>query len=103
MTNKLPLLIDFDGVINLDGKIAPDANEFFSFLKEEKIPSLILSNSTLKSSYEIKKFLSLNNIETNIPIITTVDASVEYLKKNYSLSHQEKNNIFHIHLWCQVS
>ncbi len=78
-----PLLIDFDGVINLSGKIAPDAKEFFGFLSDRKIPSLILSNSTLKSSDDVRKFLEANDIKTNLPVITTVEASVDFLKSNY--------------------
>ncbi|QQS34888.1 MAG: HAD hydrolase-like protein [Ignavibacteriales bacterium] len=80
---KHPLLIDFDGVINLNGKIAPDAKSFLGYLVKEKIPSLILSNSTLKSSADIQKYLEVNGIDLNIPSITTVDASVEFLKKHY--------------------
>lgn len=82
--NNSPLLIDFDGVINLSGKIAPDAKEFFRFLNDKKIPSLILSNSTLKSSTDVREFLEANEIKTNLPIITTVEASVDFLKANYN-------------------
>lgn len=44
---KIPLLIDFDGVINLDSVIAPDAKYFLQTIAEREIPSIILSNLTL--------------------------------------------------------
>lgn len=81
--NKLPLLIDFDGVISLNGSIAPDAGHFFRFLKRNEILSIILSNSTLKSSYDIKEFLAINKIDAEIPVITTVETAAEYLYMNY--------------------
>ncbi len=83
MNNTLPVLIDFDGIINIGGKPAEDAKEFLEFLAENKIPSHIISNSTLKTSKDVKTFLKENSMECNIPIMTTVDASYNYVKKNY--------------------
>ena len=78
-----PLLIDFDGVIRIGKKAAEDAGEFFRFISDKKIPACILSNSTLRNGNDIKRFLSKNNIETNIPALTCADASLNYVKGNY--------------------
>lgn len=80
---KTPLLIDFDGVINLYGKLTPFAKEFFNFLEEEKIPAFILSNSTLKTSSEVRNFLLKNNLPSKIPIMTAADAALKYVENNY--------------------
>ena len=62
MIVNTPVLIDFDGVLRLGNKPAKDAGEFLKFLADEKIPSHIISNSTLMTSKELIKFLSDNNI-----------------------------------------
>ena len=79
----IPFLIDFDGVINLHGKPAPFAKEFLEFLRKNKIPSFIISNSTLKTSKDVKNFLQENNLSFSIPIMTAADASLNYVEKNY--------------------
>jgi HAD superfamily hydrolase (TIGR01450 family) len=83
MQRPLPFLIDFDGVINLYGEPAPHSNEFFEFLERQNIPAFILSNSTLKTSNDVREFLLKNNISTKIPIMTAADASLKYVEKNY--------------------
>lgn len=80
---KTPLLIDFDGVINLYGKPAPDTKKFFFYLEKNKIPSFIISNSTLKTSSDVKNFLLENNLPSKIPIMTAADAALKYVEKNY--------------------
>ena len=80
---KSPLLIDFDGVINLYGKPAPFAKEFFNFLEGKQIPAFVLSNSTLKTSLEVRNFLLKNNLPSKIPIMTAADAALKYVEKNY--------------------
>ena len=79
----IPFLIDFDGVINLYGKPAPHAKEFLEFLKDNQIPSFILSNSTLKTSKDVKNFLRVHNLPFNIPTMTAADAALKYVEKNY--------------------
>jgi HAD superfamily hydrolase (TIGR01458 family) len=83
MKNNLPILIDFDGIINLGGTVAKDAKDFLEFLTQNKIPSHIISNSTLKTSKDVRAFLTEYSIQSSIPIMTTVDASYNYIKKNY--------------------
>ncbi len=78
---KLPVLIDFDGVIRLGTKIAADAGAFLEYLVNENIPSIILSNSTLSDSSEIKSFLARNGIKLNINALTTIDAAIDYLRQ----------------------
>jgi HAD superfamily hydrolase (TIGR01458 family) len=81
--NKLPLLIDFDGVIRLGDKPAPDAAEFFDFIKKKKIHAFVISNSTLKTSNDIKDFFEKHNIEFNIPAMTASEAALKYVSYNY--------------------
>ncbi len=80
---EIPVLIDFDGVIRIGNNPAKDLKEFISFIHSEKVHAIIVSNSTLKSSKKIKDFFKENNLEINIPIITAVDATLGYVKKNY--------------------
>ena len=79
-----PVLIDFDGVIKLGEKPAPDASKFLKYLTEKKIPSYIISNSTLRTGDEILSFLSGNNINIGVPAMTAVDATLHYVKEHYS-------------------
>ena len=81
--NKLPLLIDFDGVIKLGDKPAPDARVFLQFISEENIPAYIISNSTLRTGKEITQFLEKNNLPYVIPAMTATDATLNYVKENY--------------------
>ncbi len=83
LSKDIPILIDFDGVIRIGKKTAKDAWEFFKFILDKKIPACILSNSTLRNGKDIKKFLSENNIKTDIPVLTCADASLNYVKENY--------------------
>lgn len=78
-----PLLIDLDGVLKLGNSPAPDVNEFFNFIKENKIPACILSNSTLRTGEQVKEFFSSHNIELCIPVMTAFDATLSFVKKNY--------------------
>jgi HAD superfamily hydrolase (TIGR01458 family) len=84
MPKKIPpVLIDFDGVLKIGDKLAPDAVDFFKFIKETGIPSLILSNSSLKTGQEITTFLKDNSIDNNISALTAVDAANNFVQKNY--------------------
>lgn len=83
MNNKLPVLIDFDGVIKLGDNIAGDAKDFFSFLKRNNIPYFLLSNSSLRTSEGMLEFIKRNGIDNNIPAITAVDATLHYIRENY--------------------
>ena len=85
MTPKLPLpfLIDFDGVINLYNEPAPSAKIFFDFIERHNLPAFILSNSTLRTSKDVKIFLEKFGLPTKIPIMTAADAALKYVEKNY--------------------
>ena len=83
MRTRIPVLIDFDGVIKLGNKIAVDAEKFFSFLKDNDIPFFLISNSTLRTSEEMLEFIQKNGIEANIPSMTAVDATLSYVGDNY--------------------
>ncbi len=79
----IPLLIDFDGVINLYGKPSSYSKDFFNLLEKFNIPAFILSNSTLKTAKDVKEFLLKHDLHTNIPIMTAADATLKYVEKNY--------------------
>jgi HAD superfamily hydrolase (TIGR01458 family) len=83
MNTNIPVLIDFDGVIKLGDNIAGDAKEFFSFLKENNTPFFLLSNSTLRTSEGMLNFIKGRGIESDIPSMTAVDATLHYVKENY--------------------
>jgi HAD superfamily hydrolase (TIGR01458 family) len=79
-----PILIDFDGVIKIADSPAPDADEFFHFINENKIPACILSNSTLRTGDMIRNFFLSHGIDLQIPALTAFDAAVSYVKQNYN-------------------
>lgn len=83
MLNNKPLLIDFDGVLRLGKETAPMLQEFFDFISHNKIPSCVISNSTLSCSDAIKMFFDEKHINTDIPIITAANATANYVKENY--------------------
>jgi HAD superfamily hydrolase (TIGR01450 family) len=85
MTPKLPIpfLIDFDGVINLYNEPARYAKVFFDFIESHNLPVFILSNSTLRTSSDVKIFLEKYGLHTKIPIMTAADAALKYVEKNY--------------------
>jgi len=79
-----PILIDLDGVLKIGDYPAPDVQEFLQFIDENKIPSCILSNSTLRTGDLVKEFFAGHNIELKIPAITAFDATLSFVKKNYN-------------------
>ncbi len=83
MNTKIPVLIDFDGVIKLGNEIATDAEEFFSFLNKYNIPFFLISNSTLRTSAGMLDFIISHGINTAIPAMTAVDATISYVRENY--------------------
>ena len=78
-----PLLIDLDGVLKIGNSPAPDVNEFFNFINQNKIPACILSNSTLRTGELVREFFTSQGIELSIPAITAFDAALSFVKKNY--------------------
>jgi HAD superfamily hydrolase (TIGR01458 family) len=80
---KTPLLIDMDGVLRLGKTPAESAAEFLSYIRSSNRKSCILSNSTLVDSTGFKKFFDENSIECAVPIMTTVDATLNFVQKKY--------------------
>ncbi len=80
---KTPLLIDMDGVLRLGKTPSEFAAEFLSYIRSSNRKACILSNSTLADSTGFKKFFDDNLIECSIPIMTTVEATLKYVKNNY--------------------
>lgn len=83
MVRNIPILIDLDGIIRIGKKPAPDARQFLQFLSEQKIPSYIISNSTLNTAEDIKRFLKDNEMDLGIPVMTSVNATINYVKNHY--------------------
>jgi len=82
LKRTIPVLIDLDGVLRIGDKPAGHVNEFLQFLTDEKIPSIILSNSTLSSSDDVRKFFAEHNINLKIPVMTTVDAALNFVSNS---------------------
>ncbi len=83
MIRNIPVLIDFDGIIRLGAEPAPDAKQFLQFLSKQKIPSYIISNSTLKTADDLKEFLKEYEMDFGISAMTSVDATINYVKNHY--------------------
>ncbi len=79
------MLIDFDGVFRIGNKLAGDAEDFFLYLRKEKIPFFILSNSTQTTGNDIKNFLLSSGVNADVDAITTIDAAADYLELNKRL------------------
>jgi HAD superfamily hydrolase (TIGR01458 family) len=78
-----PLLIDLDGVLKIGNSPATDVKPFLHFIDENKIPACLLSNSTLRTGEMVKEFFTSQKIELKIPVITSFDATLAYVNKNY--------------------
>ena len=81
MIKDIPVLIDLDGVVRIGDRIAEGAIELFNFLNKKNIPTCIISNSTRDTSNNIIQFLKDNGINFDINAMTTVDATIEYIKE----------------------
>jgi HAD superfamily hydrolase (TIGR01458 family) len=87
MNKDIPILIDFDGVIRLGSELAADATGFLNFLHDEKLPFFIITNSTRDTSDDIKNILAESGISFPVNVMTTVDATIDYLReKNLAAS-----------------
>ena len=87
MNNRLPVLIDLDGVIRIGDGISHDAPGFLGFLKENDFPFCIISNSTRNTGDDIRTILKKSGLDFTVNAMTTVDATLNYIKsKNYKVS-----------------
>lgn len=80
---KLPLLIDFDGVLRIENLPAPGMKEFFKYLKSSDINACILSNSSISTSADIVKFFTRNSIDCHLPVLTAAEAAFDFVAANY--------------------
>jgi HAD superfamily hydrolase (TIGR01458 family) len=80
---KKPLLIDLDGVLRLGKTPAPGIQQFLDFLEASKTPACVISNSTLANAEMIKNFFAENGIDFNLPMMTSADATLQYVKSKY--------------------
>jgi HAD superfamily hydrolase (TIGR01458 family) len=81
---KKPLLIDLDGVLRMGKSPAKGLQKFLDFVEETAIPACVISNSTLSNAEMIRKFFSENKIRFNLPMMTSADATLQYVKEKYS-------------------
>jgi HAD superfamily hydrolase (TIGR01458 family) len=80
---KIPLLIDFDGVLKIGSEPAEGINEFLNFIDEKNIPVHIISNSTLRTSDDMKAYFASKNISKQIPSMTAAEVTLHFVKSNY--------------------
>ena len=80
---KIPLLIDFDGVLKIGSEPAKGIIEFLNFIEGNKIPAHIISNSTLRTSDDMKAFFASKNISLQIPSMTAAEVTFQHVKSNY--------------------
>lgn len=78
------MLIDIDGVLKLGSKAAPGLSSFLNFLNMREIKFCVVSNTTLSTSADLKKFFQQNNITPDFPILTASEAALNYVKKRYT-------------------
>lgn len=80
----LPLLIDLDGVLRIDGRLARGAKKLLSVIQERKIPACILSNTTRLPADAIAAFFGKENISlSGIPVHTALLATHDYVMEKY--------------------
>lgn len=83
MNKMTPVLIDVDGVLKLGGKLLPGAKEFLNFLSEKNYPACIITNTSLTTAEDQKKFFQEEGIDLRFPILTASDTAYLYVKKKY--------------------
>ncbi|BDD05370.1 HAD-IIA family hydrolase [Aureibacter tunicatorum] len=82
---SLAVLIDMDGVLKLRGEVADDANQLIDFLRINKIPACILSNSTKMSPEMVIEFFESKGVNLEgIPVQTAINVARTYAQDHYS-------------------
>jgi len=84
MNDKIPILIDIDGVLKLGGKLLPGAKEFLEFLCDENYPACIITNTTLTTAEDQKKFFEKESIDLKFPLLTASDTAHLYVRERYN-------------------
>jgi len=80
----LPLLIDLDGVLRIDGKPASGAKEFTAWIHHRNVKACILSNSTRLPPSAIVSFFEANNTSlSGIQVHTALLAAHDYVKERF--------------------
>ncbi len=83
LNSNIPLLIDFDGVLKIGDRPAVGIQLFLDFIEKNGIPACVLSNSTLRTGQSIIKFFNSNGVKFNLPAMSAVDATLNFVKNNY--------------------
>jgi HAD superfamily hydrolase (TIGR01458 family) len=83
MTVIKALLIDLDGVLRIGKEPADGLQEFLNFLYRTNRPVCVISNSTLSNAEMVKAFFAVNQIDFRLPLMTSADATLEYIRHNY--------------------
>ena len=79
-----PLLIDLDGVLRIGKNLAEGFQEFLNFLYKTGRQACVISNSTLSNAEMVKKFFAENGIDFRLPMMTSADATLQYVTNNYN-------------------
>lgn len=83
LLKNIPLLIDLDGVLKSGKEILPGTKEFISFLNNNSISYLILSNSTINTGKDVEEFFLKAEINVRGKIVTVVDIALDFVEKNF--------------------
>lgn len=81
---KIPLLLDLDGVLRIGNSPAPGIDGFLNYLVNSNFTVCILSNSSLSTGSDIQDFFRGHSVNCPFPIITAIDTAIEYVKINYT-------------------
>lgn len=78
-------LLDMDGTIYVDDRLVPGARELVAFLERRGLPYLFLTNNSSRTGEEYRARLERLGIRaTRAQILTSGDATIEYLRKETS-------------------
>ncbi len=78
-----PILIDLDGVLRIGKEPAEGLEDFLNYLYDSGRPACVISNATLSNAEMVKTFFSGKNIDFRFPLMTSADATLQYLESNY--------------------
>lgn len=79
-----PVLIDLDGVLRIGKKPAEGLQDFLEYLYESERPAGVISNVTLSNAEMVKVFFKDLGIDFRLPLMTSADATYQYVKNNYN-------------------
>lgn len=78
-----PILIDLDGVLRIGKTPANGLQNFLNYIYESGRPAGVISNVTLSNAEMIKVFFEDLGIDFRLPLMTSADATLQYVTNNY--------------------